>query len=187
MDYTQNITTIFLAPTLNITKARIEGMSYINAYVTDVGHPLDYEPYVIFLLYKPENLELFRSFIEEEYERTDLIIEDYDYDGGYVVVVYKLDDDYKDDYDLILQGKYSETSDKFQQLFPDTVTVLGKERDSVQRMVFNKDPRMIEYWENIVGNSSIGMYNLEVWPIFMIEKEILDIEQIKNNIKNKTP
>ena len=37
----------------------------------------------------------------DEYERTKDIIEDYDYEDGYVVVVYKLNMEFKEDFNTI--------------------------------------------------------------------------------------
>jgi hypothetical protein len=60
----------------------------------DVSHDSVYED-CVYLLFKPHDMDLFRDFIDSEYERTDNIVEDYDYEGGYVVVVYKLDENFK--------------------------------------------------------------------------------------------
>ena len=43
-------------------------------------------------------MNVFRNFLDNEFERTKAIVEDYDYEDGYVVVVYQLNDKYKKDF-----------------------------------------------------------------------------------------
>jgi hypothetical protein len=109
------------------------------------------------------------------------IIEDYDYDDGYVVVVYQLDKKHKKDFSLVRKGEYSKTSKEFQALFPKVIKILknGLHRDelSLQYRIFVKSNDLVEYWEEKIG---IGFSsNLEVWEGFDLENEILNINKIK--------
>jgi hypothetical protein len=106
MEIKKNITSIFMVPTLKVPKDALKGNGFINAYIKDATKEDDYSE-CIYLLFRPENLDKFREFLDNEYERTKTIIEDYDYEDGFVVVVYKLDDKFKEDFDLIRQIKGS--------------------------------------------------------------------------------
>ena len=60
-----------------------------------------------------KDFERFREFLEKEYETNHSLIDDYDYEDGFVVLVYKLPSKHHKDYQLIRAGKYSETSKEF--------------------------------------------------------------------------
>ena len=114
MEIKKNITSIFMVPTLKVPKDALRGNGFINAYVKDARREDHYDE-CIYLLFKPENLDKFREFLDNEYERTKAVIEDYDYEDGYVVVVYQLNKEYIKDFQLIREGKYSKTSPSFQK------------------------------------------------------------------------
>ena len=180
MEVKKNITSIFMVPTLQVPKDALRGNGFINAYVRDVRKEDCYDE-CIYLLFKPENLDKFREFLDNEYERTKAVIEDYDYEDGFVVVVYQLDDKYKSDFVLIKQGKYSKTSAQFQKLFPKVIKItrkgLHKDEISLQYRIFNKADDLIEFWENKLGIQFEDDY--EVWDGWDEEKEILELDKIK--------
>lgn len=169
-----------MVPTLKVPKDALKKNGFINAYVQDLQTE-ELHKDSIYLLFKPENLEKFRQFLENEYERTKSIIEDYDYENGYVVVVYLLDKTYKKDFLLVRKGEYSKTSKEFQALFPKVIKIIknGLHRDelSLQYRIFVKSNDLIEYWEEKIG---VGFTSkLEVWEGFDIENETLNINKIK--------
>ena len=142
MNLEKTITSIFMVPTLKIPKEQLLKNNFINGYIKDLNRDVQYEN-AVYLLFKPKNLDKFREFLDEEYERTKSIIEDYDYPNGYVVVVYKLDESLFEDFKLIREGKYSKTSEDFKKLFPKYISVeneRGKFKDhlSLQYRIFNK-------------------------------------------------
>jgi len=96
-----------MVPTLNVPKDVLLDNGFLNAYVGDVDKDIEYENSV-YLLFLPEDILKFREFLDDEYERTTTIIEDYDYLNGYVVIVYKLNMKWETNFDLIRQGRYSE-------------------------------------------------------------------------------
>lgn len=175
-----------MVPTLKIDAQALRDNCFINAYQTDINNDIDYNE-AIFLLFKPSDLNVFREFLNDEYERTKQIIEDYDYEGGYVVVVYTLDVTYKKDFNLIKQGKYSETSKNFQDLFPKFVTIKNKkvQSKSLQDMIFKKDQKLINFWQDIISTEYLTHFHLEVWPNFDKNKETLNIKEIIENEQNK--
>ncbi len=182
MQELRNVSSVFFVPTLNIGREKLRDNQFINAFVKDIQKE-HYED-CVFLLFKPKNLTKFKYFLDEEYERTTSIIDEYDYEGGYVVIVYKLEERFKKDFELVKVGKYSQTSLTFQELFPKLLKRLdkqgtGKEDLSIQWRIFNKTPDMVELWENELGVDFND--KMEVWPTFNIEKETLDITKIKED------
>jgi hypothetical protein len=180
MEIKKNITSIFMVPTLKVPKDALRGNGFINAYIKDARKEDQYKG-CVYLLFKPENLDKFREFLDGEYERTKAVIEDYDYEDGYVVVVYQLDDKYKNDFTLVQGGKYSKTSANFQKLFPKVVKItrngLSKDEISLQYRIFNKAEDLISFWETKLGIEFEDDY--EVWDGWDEEKEILELDKIK--------
>lgn len=175
----KTITTIFMVPTLKVPKDALKNNGFLNGYIRDVNRDTVY-PDSICLLFKPRDLDRFREFLDNEYDRTKSIIEDYDYPNGFVVVVYKLDPHFKLDFQKIRNGKYSKTSSEFQNLFHSKVKIFlnGKNQEqlSLQYRIFNKTQDMIDFWEEKIGMKLFD--NQEVWDTFNEEKELLDINKI---------
>jgi hypothetical protein len=172
-----------MVPTLKIDRKKMAENNFINAYSKDVKQETQYKD-AIYVLFKPEDLDIFRAFLDAEYERTDQVIEDYDYPGGYVVVVYKLDSRFKKDFELVRFGNYSLTSKKFQELFPKTVTIMkGKmlrEEISLQFRIFNKTEDLVTFWEQRLG--VVFGDDQEVWYGFDEDKEVLNVDKIKEHV-----
>jgi hypothetical protein len=175
----KNITSIFMVPTLKVDRTSLMENGFINAYVEDSKRQPAYKD-AVYLLFQPKDLDKFRQFLEDEYERTKNIIDEYDYEGGYVVVVYKLNPKFKSDFLLIKEGLYSQTSQEFQALFPKIVKIQkdGFKRDeiSLQYRIFNKTADLVKYWEDKLGVEFDE--DQEIWHGFVIEDEILDIDKI---------
>ena len=184
MEFKKTITTIFFVPTLNIDRDALKQNNFINGFSKDSRRELQYEN-CIYLLFRPENLDKFRYFLDDEYERTKSIIDDYDYEDGYVVVVYKLDTTYKKDFKLIKEGKYSQTSKKFQELFPKTMRVYistnaFETKTTLQYRIFNKTEDLKEFWEEKLDMQLDQ--DSEVWTMFLEDKESLDLDKIKEHV-----
>lgn len=165
-----------MLPTLGVPKERILSNGFINAYINDELHSLDYAN-CAYLLFKPTDIDNFKEFLDEEYERTKNIIEDYDYKDGYVVVVYELDKTYEKDFELIKQGKYSKTSKTFQKLFPENVKLNNSVEKSLQYKIFNKTQDLIDYWEDVLGLKFDE--DKELWEGFDLKRETLNINKLK--------
>lgn len=169
-----------MVPTLKIPKKELLNNGFLNGYINDKNHENIYDN-AVYVLFKPSNLDEFKSFLEDEYERTKDIIEDYDYNEGFVVVVYKLDPVFKKDFDIIKTGKYSQTSEKFQKLFPKTIEIVAKgvpsKEYSLQYRIFNKTADLFNFWEEKLGVNFDEKF--EVWEGFDLNRETLDIN--KNN------
>lgn len=171
----KTVTTMFIVPTLKIPKDKMKEVGFINGYELDESQDVLY-PDAVYLLFKPKNLHEFREFLNDEYERTTNIIDDYDCGKGFVVVVYKLDKRYTNDYTLVRQGKYSKTSKKFQSEFSKTVRIMkggvASDEVSLQFRIFNKTQDMVDFWEDKLGMRLPP--DQEVWQTYEVEKEILN-------------
>lgn len=169
-----------MVPTLGISRETLKENGFINAYEYDDGRDILY-PDAIYLLFKPDNFQSFRAFLQEEYERTTNIIDDYDYGKGFVIVVYKLNKKYLDDFKLIKKGQYSHTSKGFQSLFSKTTKILKNtkmvEEISLQFRIFNKTKDLFEFWEDKLG-VKLGE-DQEVWEVYDSEREILTPKKLE--------
>lgn len=191
MKKTKTITRIFIAPTLfdrkdeeRVRKQMTEN-GLVNVFIKDKGREVQYDNCVYFL-YKPDDMDRFRDFLEEEYERTSAVIDDYDYEGGYVVVVYQLSPVWLEDYELIKQSLYSKTSKEFQDLFPRVVHItdavgLRKDTLSLPFRVFNKTQDLVDELEKEFGVHISSKQ--EMWHKFEEEFETLDIEKIRQHVQ----
>jgi len=181
MELKKTLTSIFFVPTLQINREGLYNNGYLNGYSQDKKKEVQYEN-CIYLLFKPKNIAKFKDFLDNEYLRTKQVIDDYDYEDGFIVVVYKLDESFKNDYKLIKQGKYSQTSPTFQNLFPRFLPVKKKngkveEEVSLQYRIFNKTIDIKEYWENKLDIDF--KEDMEVWDTWDDNKEIMDLDEIK--------
>ena len=183
MERKHTITSIFIVPTLSIGKDKLLDNGFVNGYIKDNKRDIQYEN-AVYLLFKPEDLDKFRNFLDNEYERTKSIIDDYDYEDGYVVVVYEINPRLKGDVELVKQGKYSQTSPAFQGSFPKVVQIkkngLRRDEISLQYRVFNKTEDLVKFWEDKLGVELPS--DVEVWHGFFEENEILDLDKIKEHV-----
>lgn len=179
----KNVTSIFMVPTLKVNKDYLKESGFINGYVMDAHRDDQYEG-CIYMLFRPEDIDIFKEFLQNEYDRAKNIIEDYDYEDGFVVIVYQLDKKFKRDFELIKEGKYSKTSTSFQELFPKTIKMnrngYFKEEITLQHRIFNKTKDLREYWENKIGVAFDE--NMEVWTGWNDENETLNIENLKEHV-----
>ena len=181
MEVKKTITSIFMVPTLKINRENLRDNGFLNAYIADKGKDVQHKD-AIYLLFKPKDLDKFREFLDKEYERTKSVIDDYDYEDGYVVVVYKLNAKWKKDFMLVREGLYSQTSEEFQKLFPQVIKADPKRgilRDqlSLQFRVFTRSPELIDYWEKKLD--VVFTSDMEVWDGFTVQNEILDLQKFK--------
>ena len=180
MEIKKTITSIFMVPTLKINRDKLKENGYLNGYMSDVRRDVQYKD-AVYLLFQPSNLDKFREFLDGEAERTKQIIDDYDYEDGFVVIVYILDKKWKKDFALIREGLYSQTSKEFQDVFPKVIKIIknGLHRDeiSLQFRIFNKTEDLRSYWEDRLDMQFTE--DMEVWDGFDIENEVLDLDKIK--------
>jgi hypothetical protein len=187
MSLEKTITSMFLVPTLGLDKTLLNQYNYLNSYSDLKDKEIDYDPHVVYILFKPNSKILFKDFLNNLYKYNNSILEDFNLDNDFVVVVFQLNEEFNIDYELIKISKYSKTSKKFQNLFPETVLKQNSKgvRKSLQTLVFNKDKSLVDYWEKKIGSEFTE--DMEVWYSFDPEKEILDFEQILKTLNNGKP
>lgn len=181
----KTITSIFMVPTLKVPKPSLKVNGFINGFIDDSNKEDKYKD-SIYLLFRPKDIEKFKTFLDSEYERTNDVILDYDYPNGYVVVIYKLNSKYKEDYELVKKGLYSKTSQKFQDCFDKLIDVPNTEniivtQESLQYKVFNKTEDLKDFWEKKLNTNLKNVFkshDYELWQGFNLEKETLDINQL---------
>jgi len=180
MELKKTITSIFIVPTLKINRDKLKENGYLNGYMSDVRRDVQYQN-AVYLLFQPTNLDRFREFLINESERTRQLIDDYDYEDGFVVVVYTLDKKWKKDFALVREGLYSQTSQEFQDDFPKIIKIiksgLHKDEISLQFRIFRKTEDLRKYWEDRLDMQFTE--DMEVWDGFNIENEELDLDKIK--------
>ncbi len=180
MELKKTITSIFMVPTLKIDRDRLKENGFINAYIKDGKRDVQYEN-AAYLLFRPKDVYKFKEFLDDEYERTKSIIDDYDYDDGFIIVVYQLNPKFNKDFQYIKSGKYSKTSRDFQSEFPKVIKIkkngLHKDEISLQYRIFNKTEDLKKFWEEKIGIEFDD--SMEVWQGFIEEKETLFIDKLK--------
>ncbi len=179
MEVKKTISTIFIVPTLKLNKDDLKANGFINAYAVDKRLDVQHKN-AVYLLFKPKDLDKFRQFLDNELIRKQGIIDDYDYEDGHVVVVYKLDTKWKKDFAMVREGLYSQTSAAFQKLFPEIIDLPGKKGSkvtSLQHRIFKKSPELRNYWEEKIDMKFTD--DMEVWDGFHIENETLNLDKLK--------
>lgn len=174
------VTNLFLVPPLGIGRERLRLQNLIDAYIKDAGSDLEYTD-VVYLLFKPDDMELFQEFVEEERQRTDLLIDEYDYAGGFIVLVYKTHPEDKEDIELIFKGQYSKISQRYKKKIPAVVkqVIRGLHKDSIslQYEIIAKSQNVKDWWKKELDIDIPE--GSEVWSIPDLEKETLYIDKIR--------
>lgn len=180
-------TTRFLLPCFGIHISKYFELGFINAYLSDKNREkINDKDIHIYLLFKPNNkqLKLLQETIEKLEEHNNLILEDYDYENNYVVIVFKLPERFKNDYNLYIEGKYSQLSDTITQYYPEEITInysngeaTGK---SLEWMACNKSPKLKAYLEK---KYNIDMTDSQEYWSIPGPEEVLDISLLLSKEK----
>lgn len=156
----------------------------VNSYLRDKDRE-DLLTNVLFVLFKPDDWPEFETFVEQQ-EQTKDFLEEYDYEGGYVVLVYRIPFSLKRDFEKFKEGKYSEfsasTKNLFKKMIPDGR--MGKLQKSLQWEIFEKEPDLREQLEDDLD--VVLPDDSEVWSIPSTIKETLNINQIRDNEEQRS-
>lgn len=182
-------TSIFIVPLLGIRRERLQDelIGFQNGFLGDKDRDIAYENAVL-LLFRPQNLTVFDSFLKEERTR-GFLLEDYDHEGGHVVMVYEIPDFFLLHMNLFREGLYSQFPESLQERYAkvlkikDPNTGLHRDEMALQWRIFRKDRNLAKYWEELLGSFPPDM---EVWSKPDTEpdkegnpgREILDIDKI---------
>jgi len=163
---------------------------FINAYLEDqnvTSFQDDVENNYIFLLlknYQDVNFSTFYSTITAFPNYVD----DYDIKDC-LVMVFRIPEETKEDYDLLINGKYSEISTESKKLILGNNFYSGKA--FTLPLILNKSSALKESWEDKLSFIGPHIYSpadlgdQEVWPIINREKEVLTKEIIDSFIIKK--
>lgn len=174
-------TTLFLVPILEL---KIEYLKhehgFINGFIADVDVPN--EDYMIYLLFAPKDVRKLYHFFNREHGRTNYFINTYNY-GDYIVAKYEFPEKWRKEWDLFLEGKYSQFRKKFVDLLPQEEHKEDKfgpfTEPSIQYHICNQTRLLKNYWEREL-DVRLGR-DTEYWSAPDMTIEILDIEKIKND------
>ena len=174
--------TVFLLRGIRQVIGELEEVGFLNAYIDDVHHEPHYKK-AVYLLFKPESMDYFRAYLMKEQDRHSMILEDYDYEGGYVVIVFGFPEEFHQEYDNFIDGKFSLFRTRYAKLFP--MEVLGRTKGlgsivknkSIYHHVFNRSAELKEHWETEIGVELDE--EMEYWSRPDIDKETLDINKIR--------
>lgn len=206
-------TGLFLLPCYKRSLKDWKNFGFINCYLSDINREkVNDKDIHLYLLFKPNpeaqlvvglggyktmekesQLIRLQALIEsfEELDKDKLVLlEDYDYEGGYVVLVFRLPEKWRKDYNKFLKGHYSLFSEEFKKTMPETIRtefvnefnkiekLSGK---SLQYMIINKSEKLKEYQEN---KYQIDLSEAdEYYHKIIVKEETLNISKF-NNINN---
>jgi hypothetical protein len=174
-------TTLFLLPALGLNADELNpSLGFIDGFTSDKDRPTSLS-HPVFALFRPADIREFQEFVEAEYGSNRALKEDYDYDGGFVVLLYQYPAQFQADYRKIENGKYSRVSPSFSETFPqfekpDSWSNPNIPQMSLQRMVYFRAPALVSFLEDAVGQP-IGR---ECWGIPDKDRETLDIKRIRD-------
>lgn len=200
-------TSLFLLPPLQIEDELLDRHHFWNAYLGDVDHVTEEtDEHLLYCLFKPVDTFIFEQLIDQ-LDRQGILVDDYDYEDGFCVLVLKFPKEYNNDFELIVQGKYSQTSGKFQSLFPmdrrltteevlllkDQESILSKEEyetlreslvETMYKGVFKKTRGFKKLMEDYfqIDVDSMGK-DFEYWTGFENSPSILSIDRILGKTK----
>lgn len=185
MKVQQTNTTRFILPCFGVQLEEYRKLGFINSFLSDVNDPHIYNDNIpIYLLFKPsiKQLPLLQEKIdqlEEQDENKNIILNDYDYDGNFVIIVLKLPERFKNDFKLFLEGKYSHLSKEIQKYYPvEVATTLDEDfipGKSLQWLACNRSSKLKTWVEKKYGLDLKD--SLEYWSKPGSEEK-LDLESI---------
>jgi len=190
MKFTKTAT--FLFPLLNVPKSlfdchiqdswgRLKHKSrFLNAFLSNDTISKHKEENYIHVLargYRDTDFDKFYTTIQA----FPNFIDDYDV-GECTVFIFSIPTDYENDFNLIINGKYSEITANSKKLILANHYFSGK--SYTLPLILNKAIVLKESWEDRLSNptSPAFLYDQEVWPIINNKTEILT----KNVISNYT-
>lgn len=175
------VCSLFIVPLLKLNRAEIIENGFENAFIQDnlkEEEGISYDNGV-YALFRPFKLDKFNDFVMNERKTNKYFIDEYDYPGGFTILVYNYDDKWKSDVRLLMNGKFSKTSENFQKEIPEVVVNKNhfnnsnvKREMSVQHHIFRKTETLRKYWKTEFDLDLIDNEETEYWQYYP-EREIL--------------
>mgnify|MGYP001161243549 FL=1 len=192
MKFTKTAT--FLFPLLNVPK------SLFDCHITDSWGRLKYKSRFLNAYLKNDTISKYKEenyiyVLARGYRDTDFdkfyttvqafpnFVDDYDIKEC-TVFIFSIPTDYINDFNLIINGKYSEVTANGKKLILANHYFSGK--SYTLPLILNKAIVLKESWEERLSNpgSIAHLYDQEVWPIINNKTEILTNEVISNYTTN---
>ena len=152
----------------------------IGCYIGDVNMPKFQDK--IMLVY---NFSMNMDFItfEKKLSKNPYFLNDMDYDyeaENIVIYVFNVPKEHLEDYQLVLEGKYSELSNDLKLKI---LKFWGDEQErSLLHSVLFKGTRIKQYWADKKLNPILYCAEDEYWYLPRLENELFDIEQYQKKI-----
>jgi hypothetical protein len=172
------------------TKQKLKDLGFLNAYLGDNSHHVQYKD-CIYLLFNTKEPILLQEFIDvwcgEEVAGV------YDYEGGYTMVVILYPAKWIRVYKLFIEGKYSQFPREYKEMFDKKPNLeektLYKSHPAFTRcssslvwLIFTKSPMLREWVEEQVDESLPA--NSELWDIPNMDNEIFNYSKIQKQKEN---
>ena len=148
---------------------------FCNAYMTDsrVKHYKENHVFIVARAYRDRDFDSFYDTMLS----LDNYVDDYE-DDEYIVFIYKILPEYLPDYQLLLQGKYSEISSAAERVILSNYFFSNATAHTILRNVFNKSYELKDLWEKRLN---ANLNDQEVWGIIEPEKEKL-CDKVMNDL-----
>lgn len=159
---------------------------FLNSYLID--EDLDSEefnkgPYIFLVIknYRDPDFEAFYNTLTA----FDNFVDEYE-KCGFLVVIFKIPDEFLIDYNLLMKGKYSKLSYKAKQSIINNAYYSGSKRITLS-LILSKSENLKRSWEKRLSTSksSVCLEGKEVWSIINLEKETFDNPLLKVISKNQ--
>lgn len=108
-----NKSTLFLYPLVYTNQEELITNGFINVYIGDHEYDIQWNTeYCLYLLFKPKSFKVFEYFADK-LRNTSAYRDEYDIDGGYIMVVLQVPEKFHCVLDLFKQAKYSEFPEEY--------------------------------------------------------------------------
>lgn len=175
-----NNSAYFILPVIGRTQSELRHAGFVNSFLRDKNRPIVNKKGKIFVyaLFQCSGSEYdYLQAVIEEYKRDKVFEEFYEYKEDYKVIVLVLPKEFEQDFDLFLEGKYSELSSSFTNRIPKTCPSLQNPKIQVMtttHRIINKEPSMKKFVEDEWGFCITEKD--EYWYGIDLDKETLNIE-----------
>jgi len=178
-----NASTLFLLkPITGIGVGQFCEFGLVNSYLEDVDNDIYVGDYLLVLL-KPNDYDFLEILIDNQDRENINFVGEYDYEGGWVVLVYSIPEKWKEDFTKFKDGRYSALSEDFKSQHDKHVIINMRKKETIQYLVFYKDTKfkkdVEEYFDVVFSEED------ELWEKPLTVKETLNISKIKEKLNEE--
>ena len=172
-----NVSTFLLLSPLDINYLEWLDSGFINAYIGDVNRQELGEK--IFMLFEVKDGVKLDELYANKY-----FLEDYDYNGWYVLV-FNFPEEFQRDLEFVKKSEYSKVSKEFKEKFPKKIIYIDEKSkrrylaNSLAHKIINRYSYLLEDLSEFFGMEITEEH--EFWKFFSEDSETLDIELFTKN------